>query len=157
MRFGRRALTAVGVLAATAGIAAAATPSVADTNSKFVRVVKDQAGGAYYNLVTGERFDVTAASAVPSLAEAGIKFTGGLILTETGDLLVPVGGTVDGSPAATVVEVAETTEYGTYQSAVDGALFAVQTAGGILPAGNEYAIQLATGTIITINNEVLLP
>jgi hypothetical protein len=135
-----------------------APPASADPAAgQIVHVVKDQAGGAYYNITTGERFDVTATSAATSLSGFAVKATNGLVLTDLGQILVPVNGLVDPTPAATVVQVAETNAIGTYQDAETQAMFVITTAGSTVPAANEWALQFATGTILTINNEVLLP
>ena len=159
MRVRQRAVQAIGVAAAAAGVVAAASaPAGASTSAgQAVHVVKDQAGGAFYNVVTGERFDVTAASAVSTLGVFGIQAADGAVLTESGALLAPINTAVGGTVADSVVAVAETTGVGTYQSANDGAVFTVQSVGAALPAGNEFALKTATGAILTLNSDVLLP
>jgi hypothetical protein len=148
-----------GMLAAAAGVIAGTAPAAGADNEagQIVHVVKDQGGGAYYNVVTGERFDVTATSAVTTLSGFGVQAASGIVLTDLGQILLPVNGVTDPTPAATVVQVVETTALATYQDATTGALYAIRTVGQTIPAGNELALKLATKTILTINNKVLIP
>lgn len=159
MRVRHRAVQAIGVVAAATGAAVAAmSPAGAATSAgQVVHVVKDQAGGAFYNVVSGERFDVVAVSAAPTLGVFGVQAADGAVLTESGALLTPINMAVAGTAADSVVAVAETTGVGTYQSANDGAVYTVSSVGTALPAGNEYALKTATGAILTINNKLLLP
>ncbi len=57
----------IAAAAALVGVAVLAAPaSAAMSPGSSVWVVKDQAGGAFYNATTGARYVLTAASAVPT-------------------------------------------------------------------------------------------
>ena len=152
-----RLLAAVAVLV-TAVLSSGVGSASADTAlGHLVFVVKDQAGGAYYNVTTGERYALVAASAVPTLAIAGVQTADGVVLTVDGQLYEPLDKAVDGTPLADVVTVAQTSGTGTYVDAATGAQYVLTEERDAVPAANIYALRLATGAILTVNADVLLP
>lgn len=154
----RRIVRRVAV-AATCAAAFVGSPvaSAAMSPGQLVFVVKDQTGGAYYNLTTGARYALVASTAVPTLAIAGVETTDGLVLTADGQLLQPLADAAQGSPAAAVVEVARTTGVGTWEDVATGAQFTLVDARAGVPAGGYYALQLSRDSILTVNGELLVP
>ena len=137
-------------LTGTLVLGAAPTASAGTTLGQLVHVVKDQGGGAYYNVTTGERFDVVAASAAPTLATFGVRTVDNVVLTETGQLLVSANGLTGSTPLDPVVTVAVTTGEGTYQDASDQTQYVITTVGQAVPAGNEFALNwTASGWLAT--------
>jgi len=163
MSASQRALRAAGVIAAgsllsLSGASLASATTVGPvTTAKTIHVVKDQGGGAFYNLKTGESYELAATSIAPNLAIYAVQASDGVVLTETGDLLGPVTGDAQDTPADSVVAVAATTGTGTYVDASTGVKYAVTTVGTTLPADNQYALKTATNTIVLLNGKVLVP
>lgn len=153
------ALRGVGVALAGAGLVmSTGLPATASTSpSQLVFLVKDQGGGAFYNVTTGERYDVTAVSAVPTLGIFGVQAADGTVMDSTGQLFEPVGTATVGTPADSVVTVVQNSATGTFADAATGATYALATAGAAIPAGNQLALQTATNTILLLNGHVLIP
>jgi hypothetical protein len=144
-------------MSGTLVLGAAPSAGAGTTLGQLVHVIKDQGGGAYYNVTTGERFDVVAASAAPTVATFGVRTVDNVVLTETGQLLVTANGLTGSTPLDPVVTVAVTTGVGAYQSAGDQTQYVIVTAGQAVPAENEFALKTATGALLTVNNKVLIP
>jgi hypothetical protein len=154
----RLALKASGVALAAAGLLVPLSlPASADFASQCVFLVKDQAGGAYYNLTTGERFDVIVASAVPTIGVFAVEAADGFVMSADGALFGPIDRQTQGSPGDAVVQVVQTNVGGAYQDASTGAEYALVTAGATIPAENDYALMTATNTLLLVNGDVLLP
>jgi hypothetical protein len=150
-------VTGAGAMVVSGSGLASATTAGGVSSAKVLYVVKDQGGGAFYNVKTGETFELAATSIAGTLAKFAVQAADGVVLTETGDILAPVGGASQGTPADQVVSVVATTGVGTYQDASTGAKFVISTASASIPAANELALKTATGEIVTINGKVLIP
>lgn len=150
-----RVVTTAGVaVAACAGLLAGEVPAAsASTLGNLVFVVKDQTGGAYYNVTTGARYDVVAATAAPTLAVAAVQAADGVVLATDGELFAPLGTT----PADSVATVVENDVNGTLVDQSTGVEYNISGVGGDLQTGYMYALELTTGMILGVNNHVLLP
>lgn len=146
------AATTVAGLMTLAPSASASTPA-----GHLVFVVEDQTGGAYYNVKTGERYDVTSLSLVPNLGIAGVQAASGIVLSSDGQLYEPLDLVASGTPGESVVTVAQTTATGTFVDETDQTQWVLVTERSAVPAANEFALQLADGTILTVANHVLIP
>src|SRR5947209_4970771 len=142
---------AVAGVFACGSVAVVAEPtSAAMSPGTLVWVVKDQAGGAFYNVTTGARYAVVAASAVPTLAIAGLQTADGVVLTADGDLLQPLAAAATGTPAEVVVGVARTTGVGTWEDASNNAQFTLVDVRDAVPGETGFALQLSKDVILTV-------
>ena len=150
-------VAAVTTLACGSLIAAAAPTTAAMSPGTLVWMVKDQAGGAYYNGTTGVRYALVATSAVPTLAIAGLQTADGLVLTVDGDVLQPLADGTVGTPADTLVAVVRTTGVGTWEDTSTQAQFTLVDLRDAVPGETDYALQVSKNVILTVNNELLQP
>ena len=148
---------AIAVTCVAALVASPVMAFASMTPGQLVFVVKDQAGGAYYNVTTGARFALVAATAVPTVAIAGVATSDGLVLTADGQLLQPLADAAQGSPAAEVVSVARTTGVGSWEDASTGAQFELVDVRADLPIASEFALRASKDAILTINDKLLVP
>ena len=155
----KRSVQVVGALAAACTGAFVPGPpvSAATEAGHLVWVVEDQTGGLYYNVKTGERFDVASLQFVPNLGIAAVQAASGLVLSTDGQLFAPLGQTSEGTPGESVVTVGETTGVGTFVDAADETQWVLVDERSTVPAVNEFALKLADGTILTVANHVLIP
>lgn len=147
---------AAALACATAGAGAiltTAVPAQASTAGQLVFVVKDQAGGAFWNVTTGARYDLVAASAAPTLGIAAVQAADGTILAADGEVLAPFGST----PLDSEVAVVEAQANGTLVDTSTAAEYDLAQVSPQMQSEYTLALKLTTGAILTINNHVLLP